>query len=60
MPPHFFKGERAGTGPLEGSGRRRNAAISGSELVLLRDAPHGCNVSHADEFNQALLEFLAK
>ena len=31
-----------------------------SSLVLLEDAPHGCNVSHADAFNRALLEFLAR
>ena len=44
--------------PFEGSGKRTHAAIAGSELVLLRDAPHGCNVSHADELNAALLKFL--
>jgi len=46
--------------PFEGSGKRTHAAIAGSELVLLVDAPHGCNASHADEFNRALLDFLAK
>jgi len=28
--------------------------------VVIEDAPHGCNVSHAEEFNSALLEFLEK
>ena len=46
--------------PLEGSGRRTHDAIEGSELVVLEGAPHGCNVSHASEFNAALLEFLEK
>ncbi len=46
--------------PLEGSGRRTHDAIEGSELVVLEGAPHGCNVSHASEFNAALLEFLGK
>ena len=27
-------------------------------LVVIEDAPHGCNVSHAEEFNAALIEFL--
>ena len=35
-------------------------AIPGSELVVVQDAPHGFNVSHADEFNRALLDFLAR
>ncbi len=46
--------------PLEGSGARTHAAIPHSELVVLAGAPHGCNVSDADQFNAALLAFLAK
>jgi non-heme chloroperoxidase len=46
--------------PLEGSGRRTHAAIAGSELQVLAGAPHGCNVSHAEHFNLALLDFLKK
>lgn len=44
--------------PLEGSGALTHAAISGSRLVVLPDAPHGCNVSDADAFNDALVDFL--
>lgn len=44
----------------EGSGARTHAAIPGSELVVLHGAPHGCNVSHAAEFNEALLAFLGR
>jgi non-heme chloroperoxidase len=33
---------------------------AGSELTVLAGAPHGCNVSHPEEFNRALLDFLAK
>ena len=46
--------------PFEGSGKRTHEAIGGSELVVIEDAPHGLNVSHADDFNRALLAFLAK
>lgn len=53
-------GDSDGTVPFEGSGKRTHAAIAGSELLLLKDAPHGCNVSHVDEFNEALIGFLAK
>ena len=43
---------------FEGSGARTHAAIPASELVVLHGAPHGCNVSHAGQFNDALLAFL--
>ncbi len=46
--------------PFQGSGARTRAALPGSELHLIDGAPHGCNVSHADEFNQTLLRFLAR
>ena len=46
--------------PFDGSGRRTHEAIAGSELVVVPDAPHGFNVSHAAEFNSALLAFLQK
>jgi non-heme chloroperoxidase len=44
--------------PLEGSGALTHAAITHSHLVVLRGAPHGCNVSHAQEFNASLIDFL--
>ena len=44
----------------EGSGARTHAAIPGSELVVVPGAPHGFNVSHAAEFNEALVQFLAR
>ena len=46
--------------PLEVSGRRTNAAVRNSRLVVLKDAPHGLNWTHADELNRALLDFLAE
>ncbi|WP_295656481.1 alpha/beta fold hydrolase [uncultured Nocardioides sp.] len=45
--------------PFEVSGQRTAQAVANSELVVLSDAPHGFNVSHADELNRVLLEFLA-
>lgn len=60
VPTLVLHGDSDATVPFEGSGKRTHEAIAGSELVLLKDAPHGCNVSHAKEFNAALLDFLAK
>jgi pimeloyl-ACP methyl ester carboxylesterase len=60
VPTLVLHGDSDATVPFEGSGARTHAAIAHSELVLLAGAPHGCNVSHADAFNAALLEFLAR
>lgn len=46
--------------PFEGSGKRTHEAIGHSDLQVIAGAPHGLNVSHADEFNRALLDFLAR
>ncbi|MGI6246932.1 MAG: alpha/beta fold hydrolase [Pseudochelatococcus sp.] len=46
--------------PLEGSGLRTHKAVSGSRLAVIPGAPHGLNVSHADDFNNALAGFLSK
>jgi non-heme chloroperoxidase len=46
--------------PFEVSGKRSHQAIAGSELVVVEGAPHGFIVTHASEFNAALLAFLAK
>ncbi|MGI8900001.1 MAG: alpha/beta fold hydrolase [Nocardioides sp.] len=60
VPTLVLHGDSDGTVPFEGSGKRTHVAIPGSELHVIAGAPHGCNVSHADEWNSTLLEFLAK
>ncbi len=46
--------------PFDGSGKRTHAAIAGSELAVLQGAPHGNNVTHAEAFNRALVDFLTR
>jgi pimeloyl-ACP methyl ester carboxylesterase len=60
VPALVIHGDADATVPFEGSGARTHDAVAGSELVVLDDAPHGCNVSHAAEFNDALLAFLER
>lgn len=60
VPTLVLHGDNDGTIPFEGSGKRTHEAIAGSELHLIAGGPHGCNVSHADDFNAALLAFLQK
>lgn len=44
--------------PVEYSGQRTAEAIADSKFVLVKDAPHGLNVTHAATFNTELLSFL--
>ena len=46
--------------PFEVSGKRSAEAIEGAELVLVKGGTHGLNTTHAEEFNTALLAFLAR
>jgi pimeloyl-ACP methyl ester carboxylesterase len=60
VPTLVIHGDSDGTVPFEGSGARTHQAIAGSELHVVKDAPHGVTVSHPEEWNQAVLEFLKK
>jgi non-heme chloroperoxidase len=60
VPVLVIHGDSDGIVPFEGSGKRTHESIDGAELVLIEDAPHGLNLSHDEEFNSALLEFLEK
>lgn len=60
VPVLVLHGTADGIVPIEGSGLRTHRAIPGSVLVTIADAPHGCNTSHPEEFNTALLDFLQK
>lgn len=44
--------------PLTGSGQRTHDALPDSRLHVIEGGPHGVNVSHAEQFNDALLAFL--
>lgn len=60
VPTLVIHGDGDGIVPVEGSGERTHKAIPGSELVVVPGAPHGFNVSHAEEFNRHLIAFLRK
>jgi non-heme chloroperoxidase len=60
VPTLVIHGDADGIVPFEGSGKRTHEAVDGSEVVVIEGGPHGFNVSHADEFNRALLAFLEK
>lgn len=58
VPTLVIHGEADAIVPLEGSGLRTHRAVPHSQLVTVKDAPHGLNVSHAKAFNAGLLSFL--
>ena len=59
VPTLVLHGDADGIVPVEVSGKRSAAAIKNAKLVVIKGGPHGFNVSHPDEFNRALLQFLA-
>lgn len=58
IPTLVIHGDSDAIVPFEVSGKLTADAIAGSRLVLVPDAPHGLNVTHADTFNAELLAFL--
>ena len=60
VPSLIIHGDADAIVPFEGSGARTHAALVGSELHVVAGGPHGVNVSHAEEWNRVVLEFLAK
>jgi non-heme chloroperoxidase len=44
--------------PIDATGRRLHEALQGSRFVELKGAPHGLIWTHAEEVNQALMDFL--
>lgn len=60
VPTLIVHGDGDAIVPFEASGKRLHEAVPGSELLVLEGAPHGLTVSHTEQFNQALLEFLAR
>lgn len=60
VPTLVLHGDSDGIVPLAGSGQRTHDALPTSELHVIAGAPHGCNVSHTNEWNTTVLAFLAK
>ena len=59
VPTLVIHGDADNIVPIEVSGERTAEAIPGAVLVVLEDAPHGLLVSHAAQWNAAVLQFLS-
>lgn len=60
VPVLVIHGDADAIVPLEVSGQRSAEAIADATLHVVKGGPHGFNVSHADELNTALLDFLRR
>lgn len=58
IPTLVLHGDSDAIVPFEVSGHDTHQLVKDCELHLIKGGPHGCNVSHAAEFNQALISFM--
>lgn len=57
VPTLVIHGDSDAIVPFEVSGKRTGEAIEGAQVHVVEGGPHGFNVSHAAEFNEALVAF---
>ena len=60
VPTLVIHGDSDGIVPFEASGKRTAEAVKGAELHVVKGGPHGINASHAQEFDDTLIAFLAR
>ena len=60
VPVLVIHGDSDGIVPFEVSGKRTAESVKDVTLHVVEGGPHGFNVSHAEEFNRTLLDFLQK
>lgn len=60
VPSLVVHGDADTTVPFAGSGLRTHDGLRDSRLHVIAGGPHGFPISHADEFNEVLLAFLAE
>jgi pimeloyl-ACP methyl ester carboxylesterase len=60
VPTLLIHGDSDAGVPLEVTAKRSHEAIAGSELVVIEGGAHGLVVTHAEEVNRALLDFLGR
>jgi len=58
IPTLVIHGDLDAIVPVEFSGQLAHERIPNSQLVIIKGGPHGFNVTHAEEFNAELIQFL--
>lgn len=59
-PTLIIHGDSDAFSPCPNTATLTQELIPGSQLVVLEGAPHGCNLTHADEVNALLLDFISR
>jgi len=57
LPTVIIHGDSDASAPIERTGRKTAALISGSQLKVYKDAGHGLPITHMEQLNQDLLAF---
>ncbi len=60
VPTLIVHGDADATVPIETSAKQAAEGIKYSTLEVIKGAPHGLNVTHAEELNEILISFLKK
>ncbi|MEH3068561.1 MAG: alpha/beta hydrolase [Aeromicrobium erythreum] len=60
VPTLVIHGDGDAVVPFEVSGKRTGETVKDATVHVVADGPHGFNVSHAEEFNRVLLDFLQR
>ncbi|WP_282076185.1 alpha/beta fold hydrolase [Maribacter aquivivus] len=60
VPTLIVHGDADATVPIETSAKQATEGIKYSTLEVIKGAPHGLNVTHAEELNEILISFLKK
>jgi len=59
IPTLIIHGDNDRIVPINITGALTHELVKGSKFVVIKDAPHGLNWTHAEEVNKALLDFLS-
>ncbi|MEM1505486.1 alpha/beta hydrolase [Domibacillus sp. 8LH] len=60
VPSLIIHGDSDSVVPFEASGKLTHELLPNSQLVVIEGGPHGLNATHPEQFNTALLKFLAE
>lgn len=60
VPTLFIHGDEDKVVPIDPTAKQGHKLVSGSELHVIKGAPHGCTFTHTDEVNETLLNFMKK
>lgn len=58
IPTLIIHGDDDAIVPFEVSGKKAHDMVNNSELSIIKNGPHGLSFTHAQELNQAILNFL--